>query len=73
LNTKGSLFVTRPGLPGYTRTREELVASARALFEVVERGTVRFRIGQRFPLERASDAHRALEARQTTGSTLLVV
>lgn len=73
LNTKGSLYVTRPGLAAYTKTRAELVAAAKALFEVVVSGAVRIRIGQRFPLEAAEQAHRALEARATTGSTVLQV
>ena len=71
LNTKGSLYVTRPGLAGYTRTRQELVESAGALFDVVKTGAVKIRIGQRFPFDQAREAQRALEARQTTGSTVL--
>lgn len=73
LARKGSLYVTRPRLGDYTATREELLASADALFEVLRRGAVRVRIGQRFPLDRAAAAHRALESRATTGSTVLVV
>jgi NADPH2:quinone reductase len=73
LNTKGSLFVTRPSLMAYTRTRDELVGSARSLFDVVKVGAVRVHIGQRFPFDRAVEAHRALEARQTTGSTVLTL
>jgi NADPH2:quinone reductase len=71
-NTKGSLYLTRPGLAGYTRTRDELESAAYALFEVMESGAVRVRIGQTFPLEDAREAHRALEARETTGSTVLI-
>lgn len=73
LNQKGSLFLTRPNLAGYTATREELVASANALFEVVASGAVKIEVNQRFPLAEAAEAHRALEARKTTGSTILMV
>jgi NADPH2:quinone reductase len=72
LSQKGSLFLTRPKLDDYVTTRAELLASAAALFAVIERGDVRPRIGQRFPLADAAEAHRALEARRTTGSTLLM-
>lgn len=72
LSQKGSLFLTRPKLGDYVRTRAELLASANALFELILAGKIRVRIGQSFPLANAADAHRALEARQTTGSTLLV-
>jgi NADPH2:quinone reductase len=71
LAQKGSLFLTRPSLAGYTRTREERVASAQALFEVLREGAVQVEIRQRFRLEDAAEAHRALEARETTGSTIL--
>jgi NADPH2:quinone reductase len=72
LSTKGSLFVTRPTLMTYTRTRELLLACARDLFDVVVSGAVRIEIHQRFPLADAAEAHRALEGRATTGSTLLI-
>jgi NADPH2:quinone reductase len=72
LSQKGSLYLTRPTLVDYTRTRDELLESAGALFAVMARGEVRVRIGQRFPLSEATAAHRALEARETTGSTLLL-
>ena len=72
LSAKGSLFVTRPTLMTYTRTRERLLACANDLFEVVASGAVRIEIHQRFPLAQAADAHRALEGRATTGSTLLI-
>jgi len=72
LSAKGSLYLTRPTLMTYTAAREDLLASAQALFEVVESGAVRIEIGQRFPLAEAAAAHRALEARRTTGSTVLV-
>ena len=72
LSQKGSLYVTRPTLMTYTATRDQLLASAADLFDVVGSGKVRIEINQRFPLERAADAHRALEGRATTGSTLLI-
>jgi NADPH:quinone reductase len=72
LSAKGSLFVTRPTLMTYTRTRDRLLACARDLFDVVGKGVVKIEIHQRFPLAEAEKAHRALEARETTGSTLLL-
>ncbi len=71
LSQKGSLFVTRPSLGDYTATRDELTASAAALFRVVEAGTVRITIGQRYPLRDAARAHADLEGRKTTGATVL--
>jgi NADPH2:quinone reductase len=71
LSAKGSLFVTRPTLMTYTRTRERLLACAKDLFEVVGTGAVKIEIHQRFPLAEAAEAHRALEGRATTGSSLL--
>ncbi|HEX8620445.1 MAG TPA: zinc-binding dehydrogenase [Allosphingosinicella sp.] len=68
----GSVFVTRPTLADYCRTAEELQASAARLFEMIEKGAVTIRIGATFPLLKAADAHRALEARATTGSTVLI-
>jgi len=72
LAAKGSLFLTRPSLMHYTALREDLVASARELFEVVEKGVVRIEAPQTYPLAEAAQAHRDLEARKTTGSTLLL-
>jgi NADPH2:quinone reductase len=72
LLSAGSIFVTRPTLADYCRTREELQASAARLFEMVGKGAVTIRIGATFPLLKAADAHRALEARSTTGSTVLI-
>ncbi len=72
LSAKGSLYVTRPTLMTYTRNRELLLACARDLLEVVGSGAVKIEIHQRFPLAQAADAHRALEGRATTGSTLLI-
>lgn len=72
LSAKGSLYVTRPSLFAYVATRDELVASAAALFDVLERGAVRAEARWRFPLAEAAEAHRVLEARKTTGSIVLV-
>ena len=72
LSKKGSLYVTRPTLATYTGTRDDLVASASALFEVVAAGAVKIEVHQTFPLADAAQAHRALEARATTGSTVLL-
>jgi NADPH2:quinone reductase len=68
----GSIFVTRPTLADYCRSPEELQASAARLFEMVERGAVKIRIGATFPLLEAAEAHRAIEARSTAGSTVLI-
>ena len=57
----------------YTAKREDLVATADELFQVVKAGAVKLEINQRFPLREAAAAHRALEGRQTTGSTILTV
>jgi NADPH:quinone reductase len=72
LSQKGSLYVTRPTLMTYTAERTDLLATAKELFEVVQSGAVRIQINQRFPLREAAEAHRALESRRTTGSTLLL-
>jgi NADPH2:quinone reductase len=68
----GSLFLTRPTLFDYVATNEDLDASAAALFHVIETGAVKIDIGQTFPLAEARRAHEALEARETTGQTLLI-
>jgi NADPH2:quinone reductase len=68
----GSVFVTRPTLFDYVATPEEMRASAARLFEMIGSGAVAVRIGARYPLAQAADAHRALEERKTTGSTLLI-
>ena len=70
LATKGSLFLTRPTLATYTGTREELVATANQLFDVVLKGAVKIEVNQTYPLNQAAQAHRDLESRKTTGSTL---
>ena len=73
LAQKGSLFLTRPTLFDFIATRAELEAASEALFAMVRSGKVRIEIGQRFALDDAASAHQALEARQTTGSTILTV
>ncbi|HTN09401.1 MAG TPA: quinone oxidoreductase [Acetobacteraceae bacterium] len=72
LGAKGSLFLTRPSLATYTAKRADLVASAQDLFDVVSQGAVAIRVNQSFPLKDAAAAHTALEARKTTGSTVLI-
>jgi NADPH2:quinone reductase len=72
LAQKGSLYLTRPTLFSYTSSRQELTASAGALFEMLESGAIKPLISQKLPLAAAADAHRALEARSTVGSTLLI-
>jgi NADPH2:quinone reductase len=72
LAQKGSLFLTRPTLFSYTSKREELVKAAAELFAVVKSGKVRISINQTYPLAEAAQAHRDLEARKTTGSTVLL-
>ncbi len=72
LGKMGSLFLTRPSLFAYSARREDLLAMAEDLFAVVLSGQVRLSINQRFPLQDAATAHRELEARRTTGSTVLV-
>jgi NADPH2:quinone reductase len=72
LAAKGSLFLTRPSLATYTAKRADLEAGARELFDVVTSGAVKIRVNQTFPLAEAAEAHRALEARRTTGSTVLL-
>ncbi|HDZ71818.1 MAG TPA: quinone oxidoreductase [Aurantimonas coralicida] len=73
LNQKGSLYATRPSLFGYNTNREELDASAKALFHVIESGVVKITIGQTYPVSEAAQAHRDLEARKTTGATVLTI
>ncbi|MGH7963176.1 MAG: quinone oxidoreductase family protein, partial [Candidatus Binatia bacterium] len=72
LAQKGALFLTRPTLATYTANRADLVKSARELFAVVKKGGVKVAINQTYPLQEAAQAHRDLEARKTTGSTLLL-
>ncbi len=72
LGQKGSLYVTRPTLMTYTAKREDLEASAKALFDVVLSGAVKIEVHQTYPLAEAAQAHRDLEGRKTTGSTILL-
>jgi NADPH2:quinone reductase len=72
LNTKGSLYVTRPSLNVYTSNREELEKSAKSVFKMVKSGKVKIAIDQRYPLGEAAQAHIDLEGRKTTGQTILV-
>jgi NADPH:quinone reductase len=72
LSEKGSLFATRPSLTTYTATRKELVATANELFDVVAKGKVKVAVNQTYPLKEAPRAHRELEDRLTTGSTVLL-
>ena len=73
LAQKGSLYLTRPTLYNYIATRAELEQSAAELFDVVSSGKVKIEIKQRFTLKDAAEAHRQLEARKTTGSTILTI
>jgi NADPH2:quinone reductase len=72
LAAKGSLFLTRPSLMAYTASRKDLLAHALDLFDVVEKGAVKIEVRQTYPLAEASRAHRQLEDRKTTGSTILI-
>jgi NADPH2:quinone reductase len=72
LAPKGSLYVTRPTLATHTATRDLLMEGANALFGVVEKGAVRINVNQTYPLKDTAQAHRDLEARKTTGSTVLI-
>ena len=73
LAQKGSLFLTRPTLFDYVVTRGELEDAARELFSVIESGKVKVEIKQRFALRNAAEAHRILEQRKTSGSTVLTI
>ena len=72
LAQKGSLFLTRPTLANYTSTRQELEETTAELFDVVGSGAVRIEVNQTYALQDAAQAHRDLEARRTTGSTVLI-
>jgi NADPH2:quinone reductase len=72
LAQKGSLFLTRPTLFTYTAKREDLVACAQDLFDVVLAGKVKIAIDQRYAMADAAQAHRDLESRRTTGSSVLM-
>ncbi|MGE0221624.1 MAG: quinone oxidoreductase [Acetobacteraceae bacterium] len=72
LAAKGSLFLTRPSLATYVAKRSDLETVAADLFAVVEKGAVKIQVNQTYPLKDAAKAHIALEARKTTGSTVLI-
>src|SRR4051812_24896893 len=72
LQTKGSLFATRPTLNTYVAKREDLLKTANDLFDVVASGAVKIPVNQKYPLKDAQKAHRDLESRSTTGSTILL-
>jgi NADPH2:quinone reductase len=73
LARKGSLFLTRPGVHDYVAARDDLETAASELFEMVVAGKVKVEVNQRFPLNEAAEAHRALESRKTSGSTILTI
>jgi NADPH2:quinone reductase len=70
---KGSLFVTRPTLNTYTASREDLLTASGELFDVVQKGAVKLAINQTYPMRDAAQAHRDLQDRKTTGSTVFTV
>ena len=72
LNAAGSVYLTRPKLADYVATRAELTHRAAAVYAAVADGTVTVRIGHRYPLDRAAEAHTELEGRRTAGKVLLV-
>jgi NADPH2:quinone reductase len=72
LSKRGSLFFTRPTLFSYVAKREDLLATARELFAAVKSGKVKVRVDQTYALKDAAQAHADLEARRTTGSTVLI-
>jgi len=72
LSRRGSLYLTRPTLMDYIPTRDELLKSAAALFDVVLKGFVKVEVRRTWPLREVAEAHRALESRQTVGSSILL-
>jgi NADPH2:quinone reductase len=72
LSANGSLYLTRPTLFHYTTTREEIQRRADDVHGWIEQGKLEVRIGAKYDLQDAADAHRALETRQTTGKVLLI-
>jgi NADPH:quinone reductase len=72
LSAKGSLYATRPTLVTYTAKREDLLANANELFDVVSKGIVKINVNQTYALKDAAQAHRDLESRKTTGSIVLL-
>jgi NADPH2:quinone reductase len=72
LNTKGSLFLTRPSLFHYIATRDDLLRRAGEVLGWIQKGELKLRIGATFPLGEVARAHRDLEGRRTTGKVLLI-
>jgi NADPH:quinone reductase len=72
LATRGSLFVTRPSLFNYIAKRDDLETMAAELFSMVESGKIKIDINQRYALKDVAQAHRDLESRNTTGSSILI-
>ncbi|MFG6666430.1 NADPH:quinone reductase [Halomonas sp. HNIBRBA4712] len=72
LNQKGALYVTRPSLNGYADTRERFEAMCNEFFEMIESGKIKIDVANRYPLSEAGKAQDALQARKTTGSTILL-
>jgi len=72
LAAKGSLFLTRPTLVNYIATRDDLMESAGQIFAMVAKEQVKISVNQTYPLKDAAQAHKDLEARKTTGSTVLL-
>jgi NADPH2:quinone reductase len=72
LNSKGSLFFTRPTLAHYVASRQELLERSSELFSWVASGALSVRVGARYPLEQAHQAHEDLESRRTTGKSLII-
>jgi NADPH2:quinone reductase len=72
LSARGSLFITRPSLMSYTAKRADLEVMAAQLFDMLASGKVKVDINQRYPLSEVAQAHRDLEARKTTGSSILL-
>jgi NADPH2:quinone reductase len=70
---KNCLFLTRPGITGYTSTREELDGRAGDVFRWIAEGQLKLRIDREYPLEQAAEAHRCIEGRETTGKLLLKI
>ncbi|MEQ8193170.1 MAG: quinone oxidoreductase [Rhodospirillales bacterium] len=72
LTSRGSLYLTRPTMGTYCVKREDILAGSKALFDVIEAGHVKISVGRTYPLAETAQAHRDLEARKTTGSTVLL-
>lgn len=72
LSKRGSLYLTRPTMFHFTATRQALTKAANEVFDLMSRGVIRVQIGQTYPLKEAARAHADLEARRTTGSTVLL-